>query len=169
MQTINTHKHLNKRQHVIFEAQVEGARSIRLSFATTDEDEGIVEKELESIGIITIIRSEKKFERELTNRTLSYFPSRQVGAVAIRKQFEYTFPVTHVHWSELESDQALTKLVFYGLGQQYLQRVGAGGSDSWTWGLGCLHVPVEAWYEVDLSNLGKYRTRPKYATYGVGE
>jgi len=98
-------------------------KCVYLRFAMTDEDSGELSSNTVKNQLFDDIRGMYDMEvRKGESTELCYFESTQVGKQVGRDLFNHSMPTSEVQWSELQSDDAMTSLVFSGLGQVYLAR-----------------------------------------------
>ena len=89
----------------------------------TDEDSGELSSNAVKNQLFDDIRGMYDMEvRKGESTELCYFESTQVGKQVGRDLFNHSMPTSEVQWPELQSDDAMTSLVFSGLGQVYLAR-----------------------------------------------
>lgn len=98
--------------------------SVYLRFAMTDEDSGDLSSNRVKNQLFDDIRGMYDMEvlKGESMMELCYFESNQIGKQVGRDLFNHCMPTSEVQWPELQSDDAMTSLVFSGLGQVYLMR-----------------------------------------------
>jgi hypothetical protein len=99
-------------------------KCVYLRFAMTDEDSGDLSSNRVKNQLFDDIRGMYDMEvlKGESMMELCYFESNQIGKQVGRDLFNHCMPTSEVQWPELQSDDAMTSLVFSGLGQIYLMR-----------------------------------------------
>lgn len=89
-----------------------------------------------------------------------WFDSVEEGIITMRKELLDNLPPQYNYWENLSSDKAISYICFKGVGQIYLDKADVTG-----W-INEFHILNDAHYQVDLTYLGKYETRPAFVKYG---
>lgn len=99
-------------------------KCVYLRFAMTDEDSGDLSSNPVKNQLFDDIRGmyDMEVRKGESMMELCYFESNQIGKQVGRGLFNQCMPTSEVQWPELQSDDAMTSLVFSGLGQVYLMR-----------------------------------------------
>ena len=101
----------------------QSTQCVYLRFAMTDEDSGDLTSNQAKKKLFDDIRGMYLLEsRKQKQEQLSYFESNHIGKQVGRDIFNNCMPSSEVEWPELQSDDALSSMIFSGLGQVYLQR-----------------------------------------------
>ena len=124
-------------------------------FATGDEGIPVLGTLPDILGEKVLLRLSKLPVKD----PQTFYDSADTGIKNALSTYNDSFPKYTVSWSDWNSDQTLSNIVFSGLGQYYIKAVNRGRTD--------FQVPEMAAYEVDLSLLVKYAVRAPFEPFGV--
>ena len=128
---------------------------VTVRFTKLDEDTGNQKDSLTGLVEGMAFAVAQKFPIEESSQ--SYFKTIAEGIKIGNEILGMALPTSEISWDELSSDNAISLLCFYGLGQMYLTVARNKVA---------LALPGAA-YEVDLSFMNNYETRAPFEKYGA--